>query len=295
LTKAGPRYQMHDPKTWPLQASFAYTGQWKKLNDWQDKHSGGRKKGKVTKKAKSTTKKSTTKAKSSGSSSAISATRKAEILGGAKNYYGRLKWDDHKVVEGIGPKIEGLLHGIGIKTWKQLSEAKYDTLKGMLTKAGPRYQMHDPKTWAKQAGMAYRGQWGKLKKWQDELDGGGKKSSGSSKKAKSSSRSAGYSSEQKSKMLTGARGYFGRIKWDDLKVVEGIGPKIEGLCHKIGIKTWQKLSETDAKVLKDMLTKAGPRYQMHDPKTWPKQAGMAAKGDWAKLKKWQDEHSGGRA
>jgi len=44
-----------------------------------------------------------------------------------------------------------------------------------------------------------------------------------------------------------------------------------------------------------MLSDAGPRYQMHDPKTWPMQAKMAADGEWKKLKKWQDEHSHGRA
>ena len=77
--------------------------------------------------------------------------------------------------------------------------------------------------------------------------------------------------------------------------VEGIGPKIEGLCYAIGIKTWRKLSETKYDVLKKMLVDAGPRYQMHDPKTWPLQAGMAADAKWAKLKKWQDEHSHGRA
>jgi large subunit ribosomal protein L21 len=33
----------------------------------------------------------------------------------------------------------------------------------------------------------------------------------------------------------------------------------------------------------------------HDPETWPKQAGMAASGDWDGLKKWQDELDGGKA
>ena len=33
---------------------------------------------------------------------------------------------------------------------------------------------------------------------------------------------------------------------------------------------------------------------MHDPKTWPKQAEMAAAGEWDKLSKWQDELKGGK-
>ena len=34
---------------------------------------------------------------------------------------------------------------------------------------------------------------------------------------------------------------------------------------------------------------------MADPTTWPKQAKMAAAGDWDALKKWQDELDGGKA
>ena len=65
-----------------------------------------------------------------------------------------LKPHELQIVEGIGPKIEGLLKDAGIKNWKDLSEADYDTLKGILADAGPRYRMHDPKTWAKQAELA---------------------------------------------------------------------------------------------------------------------------------------------
>ena len=39
-----------------------------------------------------------------------------------------------------------------------------------------------------------------------------------------------------------AKAAFGkRIKQDDLKVVEGIGPKIESLFHNFDIKTWKAL------------------------------------------------------
>lgn len=102
------------------------------------------------------------------------------------------------------------------------------------------------------------------------------------------------SDDEKKTILKTAKAFYPRIKWDDLKVVEGIGPKIEGLCHDIGIKTWKALSEADYDTLKKMLTDAGSRYQMHDPKTWPKQAGMAYRNEWKELNKWQDEHSHGR-
>ncbi|MEL6923608.1 MAG: proprotein convertase P-domain-containing protein [Bacteroidota bacterium] len=80
--------------------------------------------------------------------------------------------DDLKKVEGIGPKIEGLLNAAGIFSFSRLSVASYDELKGILTEAGSRYQTHDPQTWGQQADMAAKGQWDELKQWQDELDGG---------------------------------------------------------------------------------------------------------------------------
>ncbi len=80
---------------------------------------------------------------------------------------------------------------------------------------------------------------------------------------------------------------------DDLKKIEGIGPKIEELIKNGGIKTWKKLSETDPSVIQGFLDAAGPRYKMHKPQSWPLQAGMAARGEWEALEKWQDEHDGG--
>ena len=88
--------------------------------------------------------------------------------------------------------------------------------------------------------------------------------------------------------------YGKRIKQDDLKIVEGIGPKIEGLFHNFNIKTWKALSETSVAKCQEVLESGGKRYQMHDPASWPMQAKMAYKGDWKKLAKWQDEHKGGK-
>ncbi len=80
--------------------------------------------------------------------------------------------DDLKKVEGIGPKIEGLLNAAGITTFQQLANSNFDAVKAILVAAGSRYQMKDPTTWMEQAKMAAEGRWEELKKWQDELDGG---------------------------------------------------------------------------------------------------------------------------
>ncbi|HHJ49674.1 MAG TPA: 50S ribosomal protein L27 [Phaeodactylibacter sp.] len=84
----------------------------------------------------------------------------------------KIKIDDLKMVEGIGPKIEGLLHEAGIKTWKDLAEAKVEDIQKILDEAGPRYRMHSPATWSKQAALADAGKWEELEAYQDHLKGG---------------------------------------------------------------------------------------------------------------------------
>lgn len=83
--------------------------------------------------------------------------------------------DKLRLVEGIGPKIEGLLHEAGILIFQNLADATQPTLQGILDAAGPRYRVHNPGTWGEQAALAAAGKMKELKKWQDELKGGIKK------------------------------------------------------------------------------------------------------------------------
>jgi len=84
----------------------------------------------------------------------------------------KVQKDDLKKIEGIGPKIEQLLNTDGIATFAELSKAKTSRIKGILNAAGPRYKMHDPGSWGKQAKLAANGKWKELKKLQDVLNGG---------------------------------------------------------------------------------------------------------------------------
>ena len=83
-------------------------------------------------------------------------------------------------------------------------------------------------------------------------------------------------------------------KLDDLKIVEGIGPKIEQLLKEGGINTWAELSVAEVDRLKEILDAAGPRYQIHNPSTWPAQAKFAAEGRFDELKEYQEMLIGGR-
>jgi len=81
---------------------------------------------------------------------------------------------------------------------------------------------------------------------------------------------------------------------DDLKKIEGIGPKIASILAENDIITFETLSLTSISKLEGILKQAGPRYSMHKPNTWPEQAQYAKDGKWADLKKWQEQLKGGR-
>ena len=53
-------------------------------------------------------------------------------------------------------------------------------------------------------------------------------------------------------------------KGDDLKKVEGIGPKIQELLNNDGIVTFEDLANAEVSKIKEILHAAGSRYQMHD-------------------------------
>ncbi|WP_413999510.1 hypothetical protein ACMDB5_02840 [Flavobacterium sp. W1B] len=85
-----------------------------------------------------------------------------------------------------------------------------------------------------------------------------------------------------------------KINENDLKIIEGIGPKIEELFHANGITTWETLCDTPVSRCQEILDKEGERFVIHNPETWPYQAKLAFEGKWRELKKWQEAHIGGR-
>jgi hypothetical protein len=80
--------------------------------------------------------------------------------------------DDLTKIEGIGPKIQGLLNNDGIWSYNQLSLASISRIKKILDDAGPSYTMHNPRTWAAQSRLAEENLLDELKVWQDHLKGG---------------------------------------------------------------------------------------------------------------------------
>ncbi len=83
-------------------------------------------------------------------------------------------------------------------------------------------------------------------------------------------------------------------KADDFTKIEGIGPKIALLFKSKGISTFEDLANSKAKELQIILDEAGSKFNVHTPTSWPKQAKLAAKGDWDKLAKLQNELVAGK-
>jgi large subunit ribosomal protein L21 len=96
-------------------------------------------------------------------SAAAKPSRSKKVMGKTKDGS-----DDLEIVEGIGPKIAGLLRADGITTFAKLAATPADTVREILVKAGGNFASHDPASWAQQAQMAHDGKWDELKKWQDE-------------------------------------------------------------------------------------------------------------------------------
>ncbi len=78
------------------------------------------------------------------------------------------------------------------------------------------------------------------------------------------------------------------IRLNDLAIVYGVSPRIAEVLVKSGITSWIMLSETTRHILRVILDKAGPEFHGNKTKSWPRQARMAADGEWRKLRAYQD-------
>lgn len=201
-------------------------------------------------------------------------------LSGEVDYSAIFGQENLQIVEGIGPKVEELLKKGGIGTLAALATASADDLREILEKGGANFRLQDPTTWPKQAMKAAEGRWADLIQYQKTLDTG-REGVGDgdtpSKVEKLAAKLLGFSTNP-----------------EDLKIVEGIGPKIEKLLKDAGIPNLASLAATSVDKLKEILAGAGESFRLADPGTWPKQAELAAAGNWKELSEYQEFLDGGK-
>lgn len=82
-----------------------------------------------------------------------------------------VKADDLELIEGIGPKIAGVLTAAGIVTFADLAAADTSRLTEILEQE-PNLRLADPGTWPEQAALAAAGKWDEFKVLAEQLKGG---------------------------------------------------------------------------------------------------------------------------
>lgn len=191
-----------------------------------------------------------------------------------------LENDNLQIIEGIGPKMESVLKENGINNWALLATQTEDGLSSILAKYGKKYKIIDPSSWTDQASLAANGSWSSLVDMQKGIDA---------------------QRDPNNLMVTRAKvekvmiklGIIMEYKQDDLKAIEGIGPKIAKLLNTAGIISWNDLATTEGVILQNILDSAGKSYQFADPRTWPKQAALADEGKFDELRDYQEILQGG--
>jgi len=81
---------------------------------------------------------------------------------------------------------------------------------------------------------------------------------------------------------------------DDLKIIEGIGPKIEKHLNTHGVYTFGDIISEDVVGLEAILLEGWSKLRMHSPTTWPDQAALARDAKWSELEEYQEILNGGR-
>ena len=79
---------------------------------------------------------------------------------------------------------------------------------------------------------------------------------------------------------------------DDLRRIEGIGPKIASVLSGAGLVSFAQLAVTEIGKLRQVLSDGGVRIAY--PDTWPEQAALAAAGQWEELALLQSQLVRGR-
>ncbi len=109
-------------------------------------------------------------AASGAPAAAATAKKTAKVRGKARDGS-----DDLELIEGIGPKIAGLLKAAGIDTFDALAKAPVEKIQEVLEAGGSKFNLAKPETWAEQALLAASGDWAAFDKLTEELVGGVRK------------------------------------------------------------------------------------------------------------------------
>jgi len=105
---------------------------------------------------------------------AVAAAPVAAVAGGKRGKK-RDGSDNLELIEGVGPKIAGLLKAAGVTTFAALSTTPVEKIQSILDAGGSKFNLAKPETWAEQAALAAKGDWAAFDALTKELVGGVRK------------------------------------------------------------------------------------------------------------------------
>lgn len=169
--------------------------------------------------------------------------------------------DDLKLINNIGPFLEKKLNEQGVFTYKQLAAWSAQDINEITESIGYVPGVITKDNWVEQAKYL--------------LD---------NPPSKAIQEEVVEQKPTKKKTTQSSKG----PKEDNLRIVEGIGPKIEKILKEAGVTTLSELASQTPDKLRAILADAGNRFKSHNPETWPEQARLAANGELDALKVMQD-------
>jgi predicted flap endonuclease-1-like 5' DNA nuclease len=210
--------------------------------------------------------------------------------------------DDLTRIEGIGPKIAAALVASGVGSYRELAGSDVETLRAALRSKGLRFVPSLP-SWPEQARLLAADDTAGLAALTDRLVAGRERAAEPAaspavpaQPQPEPSREV-VSTEQGSSNGTAAGAGLStppdEVKPDDLKRIEGIGPKMANALNAAGITTFEGLAAADESTIRAAIAAAGLRFAP-SLVTWARQARLLAAGDEEDFDRLTDDLVAGR-
>lgn len=206
--------------------------------------------------------------------------------------------DDLKVIEGIGPQMEQALKDAGIDTFAKVANASVQDLRAAIEAKNLRFAP-SLVNWSKQARYLADGDQAGFETYRDYLVRGLEPGQVVSQDYSvtfeaPAAEPAAPAPEEKPKAKAEAKPRRAKSAGrDDLKRIEGIGPKMEKALNAAGIETFARLAEANEDELRSAIEAQGMRFAPSMP-TWAKQAAYLASGDEAGFEAYKEHLTAGR-
>lgn len=192
------------------------------------------------------------KLSSSSKKSKVRSSANVKTSAAQKPAKSRRKKDDLTAINGVGPKIQGILNKEGVHTFRQIADLRAADIRNLDEKLGSF------------GGRIIRDEW--VKQAKAMLKKGSGVASATSRKARTSS---GHIPKKNSRSS--------HRQNDDLTLIKGVGPKIQAILNKEGIYQFSQISSFKTADIRALSSKLGSFTDRITRDNWIQQAKKLAK------------------